>query len=99
MRRHLTTPAVGRLNHDTGLGRKRANRAAHERSSTAGRTNLWSNLWCVWMRVARPPKSPKSRYKANEDPNKPTSEKIVGFHDATRALYQARCYRLSSRAT
>jgi hypothetical protein len=51
MRRHLTTPAVGRLNHDTGLGRKRANRAAHERSSTAGRTNLWSNLWCVWMRA------------------------------------------------
>ena len=36
MRRHLTTPAVGGLNHDTGLGRKRANRAAHERSSTMG---------------------------------------------------------------
>ena len=34
MRRHLTTPAVGGLNHDTGLGRKRANRAAHERGST-----------------------------------------------------------------
>ena len=45
MRRHLTTPAVGGLNHDTGLGRKRANRAAHERSSTMG-----SMYWCFGWR-------------------------------------------------
>ena len=56
MRRHLTTPAVGRLNHDTGLGRKRANRAAHERSSTGGSNqSLEQSLVCL---DARPPKSP-----------------------------------------
>ena len=44
MRRHLTTPAVGGLNHDTGLGRKRANRAAHERSSTMG--SMYFGVFC-----------------------------------------------------
>ena len=70
MRRHLTTPAVGRLNHDTGLGRKRANRAAHER--TALRVEpIFGVFGCAPTQITK--ESP-SRVDIQQIRNKPTSE-------------------------